>query len=217
MAFYLDSANYAHAQNASNWGWLKGITTNPKILAQAQEGPEKALANLASLNVSQIFYQLCQDDPETMMHELLLAKRILGKKLVVKLPPTDYGFNFLARLSYDTPTCVTAVYSLGQAYIAKELGASMVAVYVNRLESQRGHSLAFLSDLKDSLAGSGTEILAASLKSPQQALNALQAGAHSITTSFEVLAELNQDSLSSAAIEDFKRTGTGIALTGRSA
>ena len=49
MALYLDSAMVAEAEIVKYWGWVKGITTNPTLLAQANTPPETTLKTLVSL------------------------------------------------------------------------------------------------------------------------------------------------------------------------
>lgn len=63
-----------------------------------------------------------------------------------------------------------------------------------------------------SLAGSQTKILAASLKSPKEAVDAFLAGAQHITVPFDLLASLSTDPLSAQTVEQFNAEGIGIRL-----
>ena len=40
MALYLDSAIISEAQIVKDWGWVKGLTTNPTLLAKSELSPE---------------------------------------------------------------------------------------------------------------------------------------------------------------------------------
>ncbi len=40
---YLDSAIIKEAEIAKKWGWVKGITTNPTLLAKRNLSPEETL------------------------------------------------------------------------------------------------------------------------------------------------------------------------------
>ena len=60
------------------------------------------------------------------------------------------------------------------------------------------------------LQGSDTEILAASIKSPQEASATLQAGAHHLTLPLNILQQMTTHELSSQTVEQFKENGCGI-------
>ncbi|HLO13892.1 MAG TPA: transaldolase family protein, partial [Anaerolineales bacterium] len=117
---------------------------------------------------------------------------------------SDYGNTF--------PCCVTAVFSAAQALIAREAGAQYIAVYVNRATKQMGDGLALVQDMAKVLTGSQVEIVAASLKSTEEAVAALLAGAQHITLPFEVLANLRVHPLSAKTLEQFAAEGVGIKL-----
>jgi transaldolase len=102
--------------------------------------------------------------------------------------------------------------SIAQALIAREAGARYIAVYVNRATKQLGDGLALLRDLAKILAGSQTEILAASLKSTKEALDAFLAGAQHITVPFDLLVGLSTHPLSVQTVEQFNAEGLGIRL-----
>jgi transaldolase len=132
--------------------------------------------------------------------------------LVCKITPTDSGFKFVARHHKRFPCCVTAIFDPAQALVAREAGAKYVAVYVNRATKQLGDGLALVRELANVLAGSRTEILAASLKSTKEAVASVTAGAQHITVPFELLTRLPGHPLSTQTAEQFDAEGIGINL-----
>ena len=62
------------------------------------------------------------------------------------------------------------------------------------------------------LEGSNTEILAASLKSPQEAAAAFMAGAAHITIPLSILQQMTTHELSEQTVVDFHKNGAGIDL-----
>ena len=64
--------------------------------------------------------------------------------------------------------------------------------------------------MADILQGSDTEILAASIKSPQEAAATLQAGAHHLTIPFKILQQMTTHELSSQTVDEFRENGIGI-------
>jgi transaldolase len=67
MAIYLDSAKLEEARQAKDLGWVRGVTTNPLLLAKARMPAEVTLKALAQLNFSQVFYQLVSQDLDPML------------------------------------------------------------------------------------------------------------------------------------------------------
>ncbi|NJL83390.1 MAG: transaldolase [Chloroflexaceae bacterium] len=207
---YLDSAIISEAQLARQWGWVKGITTNPTLLAKSQFSPEATLHKLAAISLGELYYQLCAADLEGMLREGERAAALIGEEIVLKIPATTVGFQATAHLSPKIPCSVTAIYSAAQAAIAAEAGAKYAIVYVNRATRLLGDGLGLTREMAAVLAGSKTEILAASLKSPQEAAAALQAGAHHLTVPLAVLQAMTTQELSEQTVAEFAQTGKGI-------
>ena len=99
-------------------------------------------------------------------------REIVGKSLVLKVSPDELGFQFVARNSAHFLFCPTAIYSPSQALVARETGARFVALYVNRATRLLGDGIELVRSVAAVLAGSQTEIVAASLKSGEEAVQA---------------------------------------------
>ena len=210
MSLYLDSALIAEAQFARQLGWVSGITTNPTLLAQSELSPEETLRELASSHHGEVFYQLTAPDLEGKQREAHQIQNILGQATVLKIPATLEGFQAVARLSPELTCAVTAIYSPAQAAVAAAAGAKYAICYVNRATRLLGDGLALVRGMAKVLSGTSTEILAASLRSPEEAVATLLAGAQHLTLPLKVLRELNEHELSEAAMAEFARTGCGI-------
>ncbi len=191
---------------------MYGVTTNPSLMAKAGVAPEVVLKGLAELEFHQVYYQLVSQNMEDMLIEARKAAEIVKSGLILKIAPTENGFRFVAKYGKEIPCCVTAIFDPAQALVAREAGARYIAVYVNRATKQLGDGLALVGDLAKVLAGSQTEILAASLKSTQEAVDAFLAGAQHITVPFDVLAGLSTHPLSAQTVEQFNAEGVGIRL-----
>lgn len=212
MAIYLDSAKISDAKQVENLGWVYGITTNPKNLAQAEFPPETALRKLSELGKAEVYYQLRSPTVEGALAEAKKAASIVGPSLVLKIPPTPVGFAAAYQLTKHYPCCVTAIYTPSQAIVAAECGAKYVAVYVNRATKAMGDGISIVRDVAAVLKGKKTEILAASLKSPEEAASAVLAGASHITLQLSVLLSLIDHQASTLACEEFDSIGAGIEV-----
>ncbi|MBM3180234.1 MAG: transaldolase [Chloroflexi bacterium] len=215
MAIYLDSAKLDEARQVRELGWVYGVTTNPSLMAKAGVEPEVVLKGLAELEFHHVYYQIVSNNLDDMLIEARQVSEIVKSGLILKIAPTQNGFRFVAKHGNEFPCCVTAIFDPAQALVAREAGARCIAVYVNRATKQLGDGLALVGDLAKVLAGSRTEILAASLKSTKEAVDAFLAGAQHITVPFDLLASLSTHPLSTQIIEQFNSDGAGIRLKSR--
>ena len=210
MSIFLDSAKLDEARFAQELGWVTAITTNPVLLANSGLAPEEALSQLAKLGFEYLFYQLTASTIPEMEKEARLAREIVGKSLVLKVSPDEMGFRFVAQNSAHFLFCPTAIYSPAQALVARVAGARFVALYVNRATRLLGDGIELVRSVAAVLAGSQTEIVAASLKSKEEAVQAFTAGAKHITVPFDVLQSLVVHSLAIETIDQFRKEGIGL-------
>ena len=211
MAIYLDTAIVAEAKAASKFGWVAGITTNPTLLGKSELSPEETLRQLAQLISGKVYYQLMASDFDGMVAEGKAAFALIGKQTVLKIPATATGFQAVAHLSPEIPCAVTAIYSASQAVVAAEAGAKYAIAYVNRATRLLGDGFALVQDMANVLKNSNTEILAASIKSPEEAVKTLLAGAHHLTLPLDVLRAIALHELSQQTVDEFAKNGRGIS------
>jgi transaldolase len=209
MAIYIDSAIIKEVEAARSLGWVRGVTTNPVLLAKAGGEARTVLESLARLDMKELFYQLVSSTLDGMQKEMEQASKIVGPALVLKVPPTRLGFQFVNQCP-DIRCCVTAVYSPAQALIAGESGARYVALYVNRATRLMGDGLQLVRDVAEILKHDRTEIIAASVKSAEEARASLSAGAHHVTLPYEILMSLMEHPLTEQTVAEFQSNGVGL-------
>ncbi|MGR3302083.1 MAG: transaldolase family protein [Candidatus Scalindua sp.] len=210
MSIFVDTADIEQAKAAKEFGWVLGITTNPILLAQSCNSAADTLQQLAGLNMGLLFYQLVATSKEDMLKEAHLAKEIAGDQLVLKIPPSEQGFQIIPHLPPEIPCCITALYSVAQAIVARESGVRYIAVYVNRATKLLGDGVSLITDMAGVLKGGQTQILAASLKSPLEASAAILSGADHLTLPFDVLNKLTYHENSEEAVNQFNSNGSGL-------
>lgn len=165
---------------------------------------------MAAISPGELYYQLTATNFEEMIAEGQQAFQLIGSKTVLKVPATEVGFQVVASLSKNIPCSVTAIYSAAQAAVAYQAGAKYAIAYVNRATRLLGDGLQLVREMAAVLQGTGVEILAASLKSPQEAADALQAGADHLTVPLTLLQAMTTHELSQKTVEDFNQQGRGI-------
>jgi len=210
VSLFLDSAIAAEAEAAKKLGWVKGITTNPTLLAKSQLPVETILKQLTQLTTGPVFYQLMASEFEEMVAEARAAFDLIGKQTVLKIPASLVGFQVVAELAPEIPCAVTAIYSAAQAAVSQEAGAKYAIAYVNRATRLLGDGVALVREMASVVQGSNTEIMAASIKSPQEAIASLQAGAHHLTLPLAMLQAMTNHELSAQTIDEFAENGRGL-------
>ena len=211
MQLLLDSAIIEEARQSAEWGWVSGVTTNPVLLAKSDLSPEKTLKKMRKLfNKGPIFYQLIGQTLDAMKNEAEIAADILGKQLVLKIPATELGFIATARLSKKYTCAVTSIFTPAQAMVAHTSGARFALYYHNRAKRLLKNGEELASELVRVLKHTDTRVVAASLKSPEEVVEARIAGVLILSTNFSVLAQMMKHDLAEAALDEFNQSGTGL-------
>lgn len=207
MELYLDTADVAAVKRLSRILPLQGVTTNPSIVAKEGKSLWEVLPALRDAlgGNGKLFAQVMASDAEQMVAEaLLLTQRVSG--LVVKVPVTREGLTAIKKLKgMNIPTLGTAVYGAGQGLLSALAGAEYVAPYVNRLDAQGGDGIAVVKELQTllNLHAPHAKVLAASFRTPRQAMDCLLAGCQSITLPVDVAEQLLDTPAVQAAVEKF--------------
>lgn len=209
MRFYLDSARKSEVKPLLATGVFYGVTTNPLILREASVRAGQ-LAEFADwvfgLEAREVFFQSWGEDQATLyQHAQQLAR--ISTKVVVKLPATQEGLTAAAKLAADgIRTCVTAVYTPFQVLLAASVGAAYVAPYLGRMNDAGRDGHASIAQMVQALrnTSSPTEILAASVRSPEDVARLGQAGVRCITLSPAVARQLFQEPLTLEATQAFE-------------
>lgn len=205
MALYLDSALVDEAREALAWGFISGVTTNPKLIARAGRPAEEIITELCAICPGPVFYQPVASGPQELEAEGRHFAALSPAQVVLKITATLPHFAVLARLSRDVPCAATAVFSAAQAYIAAEAGARYVIPYVNRMTRYSGQGVTLVREIAAILpaAGRRTEILAASLRDGAEVLACLAAGAQHVTIPLALIQEMAEHPLSQQAVAEF--------------
>ena len=207
MSLFLDSALAEDARRAMSLGFVVGITTNPTLLAKVDREPEEVIAELADICPGPVFYQLTAP---TVAQRETEARRFLAlrENVALKIAMTTENLALAARfIKEGVKVGMTASYSAAQAYLACVAGVTYSIAYVNRSTRLQGDGLALVAEMRAVVEAcdTPTEILVASLKSPNEVVQAVIAGAHHVTIPLPLLLEMGNHPLSDQAITEFGR------------
>lgn len=207
MEFYLDTADVATVRRLAPILPIKGVTTNPSILARSKRPVADVLQELASLLPAdgKLFAQVISRDPQAMIDEALRLREMVPS-LVVKVPVTHNGLVVIKALTQQNiPTLGTAVYGAGQGLYAALAGAAYIAPYVNRIDAQGGDGVQLVQELQTlvDLHAPQTQVLAASFRTARQVLDCMLAGCRAITVDPDVAELFLQDPAVDSALQRF--------------
>ncbi|EDV4561293.1 fructose-6-phosphate aldolase [Salmonella enterica subsp. enterica] len=209
MELYLDTANVAEVERLARIFPIAGVTTNPSIVAASKESVWDVLPRLRNAigEEGTLFAQTMSRNAKGMVEE---AKRLNNAVpgIVVKIPVTAEGLAAIKLLKKEgIVTLGTAVYSASQGLLAALAGAKYVAPYVNRVDAQGGDGIRMVQELQTLLERHAPDsmVLAASFKTPRQALDCLLAGCQAITLPLDVAQQMLNTPAVESAIEKFEQ------------
>jgi len=133
-----------------------------------------------------------------------LTKRF--PSLVVKVPVTAQGLIAIKSLTaLGITTLGTAVYGAGQGLLSALAGAKYVAPYVNRIDAQSGSGIDVVNELQTllTLHAPSSMILAASFRTPRQALDCLLAGSEANLRYYQRLMAEIREAVAKERYEEF--------------
>ncbi len=216
MNLFLDTADIAVLRTLAATGLVDGVTTNPSIIAKTGRPMRELIAEICDLVEGPVSAEVAADDIEGMMAEGRTLADI-APNVVVKLPLTKDGLTATRVLAEEgLQINVTLCFSANQALLAAKAGATYVSPFVGRLDDVGEDGIQLLHDIRaiyDNFAFD-TEILAASLRSPEHVQAAAIAGADCATLPPAVFEALFKHPLTETGLELFKadwaRTGQSI-------
>lgn len=213
MALYIDCALLSDITNVARTVPLAGVTTNPSILLAARERgqnvrPRQLLDELLRVQDGTVFIQPGATDEEGMSAEAMEYIQVAPERVIPKIPMTQGGVRVARRLKQRWQhIAFTAVTTISQTYIAAMLQAEFIIPYYNRMARAGIDANERIADMASILSNckASTRILVASLKSVQEAEQALLAGADDLTLTPQVLLDMVSDPLSEQAVEKFSQ------------
>ncbi len=205
MKFFIDTANFDEIKEAHSWGIVSGVTTNPSLVAKEDVPFHDRLREITELVDGSVSAEVIALDAEGMLKEGRELAEI-APNITVKLPMTPEGLKACAVFAKEgIKTNVTLIFSANQALLAARAGATYVSPFLGRLDDIGQAGMSLVSTISEIFVQHGieTEIIAASIRSPQHITDAALNGAHIATTPFNVLQQLFNHPLTDKGIEAF--------------
>ena len=212
MKLFVDTANTDEIRKANDLGVICGVTTNPSLIAKEGRVFKEVVKEITSIVDGPISAEVISLDAENMIKEALELSGI-HKNIVIKIPMTSEGLKAVSVLSKKgIRTNVTLIFSPSQALLAARAGASYVSPFVGRLNdiSSDGNKLIENISKIFKLHDISCEIIAASIRSPEDVVDAALAGANIATIPYGVIVRMISHPLTDAGIERFLKDWEGV-------
>jgi len=170
MKIFLDTADYDAISMRYDTGLLDGVTTNPSLIKKSGEDPFESIKTISESfpTLQSISAEVVADLACDMVEQ---AKPFMElDNVTIKVPCTVEGLRACRQLrDLGATVNVTLIFSAAQAVLAAKAGATYVSPFVGRLTDNGFDGLDLIKTIYDIYVKDGcrTEILAASVRSPE--------------------------------------------------
>ncbi len=207
MELYVDTANIQEIQHANSLGIIRGVTTNPSLLAKEDPSVDvrQRIIDIYNTVGGHLSVEVNSTDSDGMLRE---AEEILSwfPEATIKIPMIPEGLKAVNVLSQqDVPTNVTLIFSATQALAAAQAGATYVSVFLGRLDDVGHDGVQVVRDVVEIWDMHDIEslIIAASIRHPIHVTECAKAGAHIATVPYKVLMQTLKHPLTDAGLQSF--------------
>ena len=217
MKFFVDTADINEIRELHDAGLLDGVTTNPSLIAKSGRDFKEVVKEICELLPGlPVSAEVAATDYDGMMAEADVLGKI-ADNVVIKLPLTWDGLRACrAFTDKGVKTNVTLCFSANQALLAAKVGATYISPFLGRLDDINLDGMQLISDIRVIYDNYDfdTQILAASIRSPNHVSDAALAGADVSTIPPGVLKKLADHPLTdkglAAFVKDWESTGQSI-------
>lgn len=216
MKFFVDTAEIKDIKDLYETGLLDGVTTNPSLIAKSGRQFKEVIKEICSIVPGPVSAEVAATDYDGMIAEgHVLAK--LAENVVVKLPLTIDGLKATKTFSKEgIKTNVTLCFSPNQALLAAKVGATYISPFIGRLDDINADGVELIENIRtiyDNYSFA-TEILAASIRTPNHITEVALAGADVATIPPAVIYKLADHPLTKSGLEQFVKDwkGTGQSI-----
>jgi transaldolase len=217
MQFFVDSADLDAIRDLAATGMVDGVTTNPSLVAKSGRDFKQLIAEICALVPGPVSAEVTALEADAMLAEAdeLLA---IADNVCIKVPLTWDGLRATRALAdRGKKVNVTLCFSANQALLAAKAGAAYISPFVGRLDDIAADGMGLIADIRqiyDNYPNLETEILVASVRSPEHMRQAALIGADVATLPPEVLRSLINHPLTDKGLEaflaDWQKSGQSI-------
>ncbi|MGI6756138.1 MAG: transaldolase family protein [Atopobiaceae bacterium] len=217
MKFFIDTADLDEIKQASDWGILSGVTTNPSLYARTGgklkdfEPHMVKICEIVGKDVP-VSAESTAETTEDMVQE---GRRLaaLAPNICVKLPICEESLPTCHTLAQEgIRVNMTLIFSATQALLAARAGARYISPFVGRFDDIADDGLEQLQTIIAAVKNyeygywdseGGPEIITASVRTPHHVAQAALMGADIATVPFGALKKCVHHPLTDAGLASF--------------
>ena len=205
MQLFLDTTDTKVLADLAATGLVDGVTTNPTLIAKSGRPMLEVIAEICGLVEGPVSAEVAAMDTDGMLAEGRKLAAI-AQNIVVKVPLTREGLVATAQFASEgIQTNVTLCFSAAQALLAAKAGASYISPFIGRLDDIGEDGMQLIAEIRaiyDNYSFA-TEILAASIRSPEHVRDAAINGADCATIPPTVFEALFKHPLTEKGLDQF--------------
>ena len=219
MKFFVDTADVDEIRELAATGLLDGVTTNPSLVAKSGRPYLEVIREICEIVDGPVSAEVTATDHSTMLSEGRKLAQLAGN-VAVKVPLTPDGLKTCRALADDgVMVNVTLCFSPSQSILAAKAGAAFVSPFIGRLDDISRDGMGLIADIRviyDNYEEFTTEILVASVRSPNHVAEAAKIGADVATIPPGVIRQLFNHPLTDKGLDAFLAdwAGTGQSILG---
>ena len=209
MKLFLDTANLDEIRRTNNLGVIRGVTTNPSLIAKEGKDFKETVLKIATLVDGPISGEI---DPSTTDANDIIAEAreiaAIHPNMVVKIPMTAEGLSACKVLSKEGVNVnMTLIFSVNQALLCVQAGAAYVSPFIGRLDDIDLSGTDLVFDIVKVFKNYDiqTKVIAASIRNPIHVTECALAGADIATVPYKVICQMIKHPLTDIGIEKFKK------------
>jgi len=207
MELFLDSVDFSEIEEITQQGIITGLTTTPTFMHRhGITDIDKAIIKLSNMTPNLHIEALGEDYDSTISEAYRLLELPLKKEPVFKIPISDYGVKackYLVDEGYKVN--IHLVYTLNQAYLAMEAGATYVCPLVGRLHDEGHDAMGLIENIVKAVNHYRykTKVMVSSVRHPEHVRQSLLIGAHACTIPGAVIKQLTNNNLTTIGSKQF--------------
>jgi len=216
MQLFLDTTDTKVLADLAATGLVDGVTTNPTLIAKSGRPMLEVIAEICGLVEGPVSAEVAATEHQRMLEEGRKLASV-APNVVVKVPLTREGLIATAEFAREgIQTNVTLCFSAAQALLAAKAGASYISPFIGRLDDHGADGMSLIGDIRTIYDNYGfdTEILAASIRTPEHVRDAAIHGADCATIPPSVFEALFKHPLTEKGLDqflsDWAKTGQSI-------
>lgn len=214
---FLDCADVRQVADAMRSGVIAGIATNSSKVAEMGKTVEIVYREIRSIFEGPIAVQAVGATAEELIrHAMQLSA--MGPNTVVKIPTTAEGVRAIGPLVREgIQTNATLIFRPSQALAAALAGTPIISPFVGRADDIGLDGVENIAKIRKVYDQFGLDplVIAASVRSAEQAIETIIAGADAVALRYEIFMEMMSHPMTDAGlakfVEDVRRTQGSLA------